>query len=229
MDEKQLRDIGAEYGSKHHNGGQRQTFRAGGQSRDMGKRRVKFYEVLREIQAREKLVCVFHGDDEHDKFDVGFVESLTPTTVTLLSVSPRGEYDGRVVMHIDDLNRVETDDRYSRKIALLHEYRGSVFKSDDHVNPGARDYAFAEQLQSAKESGSVICIEDMKGNAVTGYVREIGDDYVELEALTQLGEPDGTALLSLDEVARVQIGARDQQVRNFLYQYNFGLRKLLES
>lgn len=195
----------------------------------MAKRRAKFYDVLRDVQEKGKLVCVFHGDDEHDKFDVGFVESLTPTTLTLLSVSPRGEFDGRVVMHLDALNRVETDDRYSRKIALLHEYRGSVFRTDDRLNPVASAYGIGEQLQTAMDEGNVVCIEDLKGNAITGFVRELGDDYVEVEALTQLGEPDGKAIMSLDEVARVQIGARDQQVRSFLYQYNYGLRKLLES
>ena len=195
----------------------------------MAKRRTKFFEVLRRVQEAEKLVCVFHGDDEHDKFDVGFVESLTNSTLTLLSVSPRGEYDGRVVMHLDDLNRVETDDRYSRKIALLHEYRGSVFKADDKVNKQALAFGIGEQLQAALEETCVVCVEDVKGNAITGFVREIGDDYVEVEALTQLGEPDGTSIISLEEVSRVQIGARDQQVRAFLYQYNFGLRKLLES
>src|SRR5690242_7013403 len=52
----------------------------------MARRRAKFYEVLRQQQEKEKLVCVYHGDDGHDKFDVGFIESLTPTTLTLLSV-----------------------------------------------------------------------------------------------------------------------------------------------
>jgi len=194
----------------------------------MARRRTKFYEVLKQQQEKEKLVCVYHGDDGHDKFDVGFIESLTQTTLTLLSVSPRGEYDGRVVMHLDDLNRIEMDDRYSRKIELLHQYRGSVFKTDDHVNPKARADDLHAQLVRAVEEHEVACVEDVKANAVTGFVAEVGDDFVVIEALTQLGEPDGQAVINLDEVVRVQLGARDQQIRGFLYRYNYELRKLLE-
>jgi hypothetical protein len=194
----------------------------------MARRRAKFFDVLKEQQESEKLVCIYHGDDGHDKFDVGFVESLTPTTLTLLSVSPRGEFDGRVVMHLDDLNRIEMDDRYSRKIELLHQYRGSVFKTEDHVNPSARADDLHSQLSRAVEEQQVACVEDIKGNAVTGFIAEVGDDFVMIEALTQLGEPDGKSVINLEEVARVQIGARDQQIRGFLYRYNYELRKLLE-
>jgi hypothetical protein len=194
----------------------------------MARRRAKFFEVLKKQQDNEKLVCVYHGDDGHDKFDVGFVESLSATSLTLLSVSPRGEFDGRVVMQLDDLNRVETDDRYSRKIELLHQYRGSVFKTEDKVNTQARTDDLYEQLARASEESQVACVDDIKGNSVTGFIREVGDDYVEIEALTQLGEPDGKSIINLEDVSRVQIGARDQQVRCFLYRYNYELRKLLE-
>lgn len=199
-----------------------------GDNSDMARRRAKFFDVLKQQQDAEKLVCVYHGDDGHDKFDVGYVESLTPTTLTLLSVSPRGDYDGRVVMHLDDLNRVETNDRYSRKIELLHEYRGSIFKTEDHVNHQARTDDLQAQLSRAAADHQVAAIEDIKGNAVAGYIQEVGEDYVVVEALTQLGEPDGTSVINLEDVSRVQIGARDQQVRGFLYKYNHELRKLLE-
>lgn len=194
----------------------------------MARRRVKFFEVLKTQQDMQKLVCVYHGDDGHDKFDVGFVESVTPNSLTLLSVSPRGEFDGRVVMHLDDLNRVETDDRYSRKIEILHQYRGSVFKTEDHVNQQAKSDDIHRQLSRAAEERQVACIEDVKGNSVTGFVAEVGDDYVVVEALTQLGEPDGQSIINLEDLSRVQIASRDQQVRGFLYRYNFELRKLLE-
>ena len=194
----------------------------------MARRRAKFFEVLKTQQEKQKLVCVYHGDDGHDKFDVGFVESVTPNSLTLLSVSPRGEFDGRVVMHLDDLNRVETDDRYSRKIELLHQYRGSVFKTDDHVNDQAKTDDIHDQLARAAEERQVASIEDVKGNSVTGFVLEVGDDYVVVEALTQLGEPDGQSIINLEDLSRVQIAARDQQVRGFLYRYNFELRKQLE-
>lgn len=194
----------------------------------MARRRAKFYEVLRQQQEKEKLVCVYHGDDGHDKFDVGFIESLTPTTLTLLSVSPRGEFDGRVIMHLDDLNRIEMGDRYSRKIELLHQYRGSIFKTDDHVNPQARTEDLHAQLSRAVVDHLVACIEDIKGNSVTGFIAEVGDDFVVIDAVTQLGEPDGQSIINLDEVSRVQMGARDQQIRGFLFRYNYELRKLLE-
>lgn len=195
----------------------------------MAKRRTKFYEILRAQQESEKLVCVYHSDDGHDKFDVGYVESLTATTLTLLSVSPRGEYDGRVVMLIDALDRIETDDRYARKIELLHQYRGSVFKNDDNVKRDAHSHNLQDQLSHASQEHDVTSVEDNKGNTITGFVQEVGDDYVVIDVLTQLGEPDGRAIVSLRDVSRVQIGARDQQARSFLYRYNFELRKLLES
>src|SRR5690242_8031745 len=149
----------------------------------MARARDKFFDVLRRKQDEGKLVCIFHGDDGADKFDVGYVESLTPSTVTLLSVSPRGDFDGRLIMHLEDLSRIETDDRYSKKIELLNHYRESVFKKEDKVEISARQDGPLDHLRRAQSENSVVCVEDQSGNSVTGFVAEVGDDYVEIEML----------------------------------------------
>lgn len=195
----------------------------------MARARDKFYDVLRKQQEEGKLVCVFHGNDGHDKFDVGFVESLSKNTLTLLAVSPRGDYDGRILLHLDDLNRIETDDRYSKKIGLIHEYRSSVFKNEDRVDAHAGSDGPAEHLRRAMESNTVVTIEDHSGHAVTGFVAELGEDYAAIEMLSPNGEPDGQAIVNLDDLNRIHIGCRDQQIRSFLYRYNFELKRLLES
>jgi pimeloyl-CoA synthetase len=193
----------------------------------MARARDKFHEVLRRKQEDGKLVCIFHGEDGSDKFDVGFVESLTASTVTLLAVSPRGDFDGRIVMNLEDLNRIETDDRYSKKIELLNHYRESVFKPDDKVDISARQSAPIDHLKKAQAENSVVCVEDQSGNTVTGFVAEIGDDYVEIEMLSQNGDPDGRAVVHIGNMARMQVGSREQQVRSFLYRYHYELKRML--
>lgn len=190
--------------------------------------RSKFVSILQEAIDGRKVISLYHESHDADRFEVGFVEAVSRTDVTLLCLTPRGEEDGRMAVRIEDITALEVDDPYSQKIQLLHSYRGSVFNKDEGYIATATSPNIDEQLQQALDRGFAITIEDVSGTRFTGFVDELNDGYITLKLLNQYGSPDGTAYVARHMLAKVDIGRRDEQTRAFLYKVNHKLKRLLE-
>src|SRR5262249_38682468 len=127
----------------------------------------------------------------------------------------------------EDVSAIEFDDPYSKKIQTLHAYRGSVFAQAEAPKSFTKP-SIEEQLQAAKESLTVVTVEDVSGTRFTGFVGELTDSYVEMKLLSQFGAPDGTAFIARQMVGKIDIGRREEQTRGFLYKVEHELKRLLE-
>ncbi len=190
--------------------------------------RSKFVTILQEAMEAGQVVSLYHQSHDADRFEVGFVDSVSASDVTLTCLTPRGEEDGRMAVRIDDITALEIDDPYSRKIQTLHSYRGSIFNREEGIRNSSRSPSLEEQLQHAQENGLVVTAEDISGTRFTGFVGELAESYIEMKLLNQFGSPDGTAYLARHMLGKVDIGRREEQTRAFLYKIEHELRRLLE-
>lgn len=190
--------------------------------------RSKFVSILQEALDAKTVVSLYHQSHDSDRFEVGFVESLNRTDVTLLCLTPRGEEDGRMSVRIEDITALEIEDPYSVKIQTLYNYRGSVFVEKEGLRTSANSPSLEDQLQAAQDEHKVVTVEDISGTRFTGFINELTDGYVEMELLNQFGSPDGRAFIARHMLGKVDIGRRDEQSRAFLYKVNHELRRLLD-
>jgi hypothetical protein len=175
-----------------------------------------------------KVISLYHQSHDADRFEVGFVEAVSRTDVTMLCLTPRGEEDGRMAVRIEDITALEVDDPYSKKIQTLHSYRGSVFNREEGLRTTGHSPSLDDQLEQAREKNSVVTVEDSSGTRFTGFVTELADSYIEMTLLNQYGSPDGTVFLARHMLGKVDIGRRDEQTRAFLYKIDHELKRLLE-
>lgn len=175
-----------------------------------------------------KVVSLYHQSHDADRFEVGFVDSVSRSDVTLLCLTPRGEEDGRMAVRIEDISALEVDDPYSQKIQLLHSYRGSVFTKEEGLRTSGSSPSLEDQLQTATDRNLVVTVEDVSGTRFTGFIGELTDGYIEVKLLNQYGAPDGIAYLARHMLGKVDIGRRDEQTRAFLFKVNHELKRLLE-
>lgn len=190
--------------------------------------RSKFVAILQEALNAGQVISLYHQSHEADRFEVGFVDSVSSTDVTLICLTPRGEEDGRMAVRIDDITALEIDDPYSRKIQTLHSYKGSIFNREEGLRTSSSSPSLEEQLLTAQENGAVVTVEDASGTRFTGFVGELTDGYIEMKLLNQYGSPDGTAFLARHMLGKVDIGRREEQTRAFLYKIEHELKRLLE-
>lgn len=187
----------------------------------------RFVERLQIAQEKGSAVALYADADDYQSYEVGFVEHADTEEVVLLCLTPKGEPDGRRSFRSDDILRVDLDNAYTRKLELLYQYRETLFESDFRKLP-LRGNDVRSQLEAAREANTIVHLVDGNDYGPSGFVKEVGDDYVELSRIGSNGEPDGTATVLMAGIQKVHIGRRQEQVLEFLYRYNHELKRLLE-
>ena len=189
--------------------------------------KAQFLRVLSDALDKGSAVAVYADADDYQSYEVGFVEYADQHEVVLQCLTPKGEPDGRRAFRTDDVTRVDTENAYVRKLELLFQYRDSVFDRDFRPSPPGK-LDLLSQLEHARSTHSIVHLVDDNDFGPSGFVVELGADYVVLERIGGNGEPDGRSMLLLDSIDKVHIGRRQDQVLEFLYRYNYELKRLLE-
>jgi hypothetical protein len=190
--------------------------------------KARFLSTLRDAIEGGRAVAVYAEADDYQAYEVGFVEYADSSEIVLQCLTPKGEPDGRRALRTDDVVRVDADNAYIRKLELLYQYRDTVFDKDFRKGvTGKLD--LRGQLEHAKASNTIVHLVDSNDYGPSGFIREVGDDYVEIERIGTNGEPDGTSTMLVGSISKVHVGRRQDQVLEFLYRYNYELKRLLES
>jgi len=187
----------------------------------------RFLTTLSQAQEQSRAVSIYADADDFQAYEVGFVEHADSSEVVLQCLTSKGEPDGRRAIRTDEIIRIDTDNAYIRKLELLYQYRDDIFEKNFRPSPPKTDVA--SQLRHAKESNTIVHLVDCNDYGPSGFVRQLGDDFVEIERIGNNGEPDGVSTMMVSSITKVHIGRRPDQVLEFLYRYNYELKRLLES
>ncbi len=190
--------------------------------------KTKFLQTLSEALGKSRAVAVYADADDFQSYEVGFVEHVDSEEIVLLCLTPKGEPDGRRAIRTDDVSRVDLDTAYTRKLELLYQYRDSIFDKDFRPAP-AGAASLRSQLEHAKQNHTLVHLVDSNDYGPSGFVHSVGDDFVEIERIGPNGEPDGIATILSAGICKVHFGRRQEQLLEFLYRYNFELKRLLGS
>jgi hypothetical protein len=187
----------------------------------------RFLKTLHEAQNNGGAVAVYADSDDFQSYEVGFVEHADSMELVLLCLTPKGEPDGRRILRMEDVQRVDAENAYVKKLELLYQYRDSVFESEFVPHPKGVKPSIQSVLQNAHETNQIVHVVDGHDYGPTGFIREVGDDFVVINRIGPNGEPDGIATMLLANVTKVHVGRRNEQVLAFMYRYNYELKKLL--
>lgn len=188
--------------------------------------RAQLLTDLKVAEENGEAVAIYSRTDDREKYEVGFIEACDQHQIVLKCLTARGEPDGRRLISMDDVVRIETDSAYLRRVQLLYQFRDTIFDRDfREAAPGS---SLREQLEHARDRNTIVHLADLCDSGPRGFVKEVGPDYVVIMQIGRTGEPDGRTTIMLENVHKVHIGRRQDQIFEFLYRYNFELKRLLE-
>jgi hypothetical protein len=188
---------------------------------------ARFLQTLQAAQSTGSAVAIYADAEDYQSYEVGFVEHADADEIVLLCLTPKGEPDGCRILRTADVMRVDADNAYVRKLELLYQFRETIFDKDFPERPKDVRPSLQAMLAFAKETNQIVHVVDSNDYGPSGFVKDVGEDFVVISRLGAHGEPDGSATLLLEQVNKVHIGRRSEQLLSFLHRYNHGLKKLL--
>ncbi len=176
-----------------------------------------FCEILREAQREKQLVCIFRDPSDLRRFAVGFVEAVSDSDYTLQQIDPDGNPDGLDIGSIDDIIEIRKESRYARQIALLmekEEEQPAAKPTQGWTGKPHPESCLDEVLRRSMMEKLVVNILLATGDdelRFYGIVRELTDTHARVDVLSDDGEPDGTSVVRLDDIAGLQVNTRDER------------------
>lgn len=172
--------------------------------------------MLLEARQDKQLVCVFRDPSDLRRFAVGFVVAVSDNDYTLQQIDPDGNPDGLDIGSIDDIIEISKESRYARQIALLMENKAEPANDkkngwDGRPNP---DSCLEDVMRRALTDQLVVNLLVATGDdelRFYGIVRELTETHTKIDVLTDDGEPDGTTVIRLDDIAGLQVNTRDER------------------
>ncbi|MER3496123.1 MAG: hypothetical protein C4320_04555 [Armatimonadota bacterium] len=183
----------------------------------------KLRETLRRCLASREMVEIYADPEDLVEFNVGMVESVGHNSYCIQSIDPYGQFDGRQIGRIDEIVRLVTGSEYLAAIRLLHDGRDALV---NHPMPSTEPYGemdFENSLRFAQENRLLVSLIDRDREAIMGFVTDYGREFVEIREVRRDGHEDGTFILALDDVSRVDVGGRNERARQFLHRVRMGL------
>ena len=125
---------------------------------------------------------------------------------------------------MEDVIRVDVENAYIKKLELLYQYRDTMFEKGFSDRSKDSKPGLHGILQQAQDDHEVVHLVDGNDYGPSGFVKDLGEDFVVIERVGSQGELDGVATLLLSNVSKVHVGRRTEQILHFLHRYNHGLR-----
>ena len=162
---------------------------------------------LSEYMRMGEMVSLFVDDENPDDFIAGFVLGLNHRQVVISAVSPVGRYDGLMGVSLGIIGAAIGEDEYAQRLCRLLELRGEA--QEMAFEPRPEEDLFHAMLRQAMDQRRVVTC--WSGDSeITGYVTEVDDLRVRLDALDFFGQDPQPATLVLREVDMISLGAEDE-------------------
>jgi hypothetical protein len=177
----------------------------------------KLKAVLKDAKKRNDVVAIHVNPDDQELFEAGYVAHVDDDWVSLKSLSKHGVMDGLIIIQLADILAYGEDSEYLRGLDMLW--------SQHHDEPSEPVLCknFTDAFRFAKTKNDVVSIVMRHGETYSGFVRDFGDDFVQLEIIGDNAKPDGTFLASTDDIRKVLLGGAHEITQKSLHKNRYAL------
>ena len=165
---------------------------------------------------KDKLYSVYEEPGD-DTFHVGYFISSDEATALFNIFTTRGYEDGLFLTQVENIYRLDCDDRYTNRIAKLAEIHQQEKAS---VQMPSDLPLLIALFQYAQKNDFFVSVELDSEDLISGSVREIGEEHLLLDVIDEDGISDGTSLLLLDSVVRASCNSGRERNIQALFQRN---------
>ncbi len=158
------------------------------------------YSKLEELKKRDTYVSVYTVNDDADKFWFGKIEALDEDDLLLQLYGVTGMPDGLKLLPLDDVIRVEYDDKYAERMKKL-------IGNMDSVPTGIAEPVLESTVEYCKNAGRVASfgLSEQDEEEVTGVVEAVTDGIVTVRQIDCYGEEDGYTSFRISDIYHAEI------------------------
>ena len=163
-------------------------------------------KILTHSQETKSLIGVRKNNEENQTW-IGYIIDFNETIFVLQHISPLGIEDGLIVEIISNVDNFETVDDYIISIQRLFELNYKIPKQEiKKIDISMEENWQYEILKSGFDQGKLITIELNNNDTINyGYILDFDDTTLQICAINNIGEEDGTQTYCLENITSIGI------------------------
>lgn len=172
------------------------------------------YDFLKKSLDENLVVSVFSDREQPEKCAVGYVASISDDQVLINHITPTGLYDGYVIRKLEDIFRIDTDGQYEKKMNQLYTLKKQMHEEfiPCKVKHGN---LFKAALTASQKSELIVnfCIDETEvQDSMIGFVKEVNDNEVVINQVTEYGVDDCHSVVLLDDIIKLNCDSVDEHM-----------------
>jgi len=171
--------------------------------------RSPFHAALAAARDAGYLVEVGTCSADPTIFVVGYVTQLAKTSVSIQSVDEDGEFDGDVVIVLNQIRHLAAHTRRCNEREILRRTDPVHYVETGGEDESIPEDLIAETLEQSCDAGILVSLR-VDGNldylTLVGFVLEVGEETVLMRNIDELGYADGITLVLRNDIQRIYSG-----------------------
>lgn len=158
-----------------------------------------------------KVVSIYCDIDRPETHLTGFIQACTEEALLVRHISKEGRYDGFVLVHPNNVFRVDVDSEYERKIYTLYH-----LTKQSHYDLPEKGSPFASLIAFCMKEKFVISIE-MEYEVLTGFIKEYNEDHIHLNIIDAYGRKNGETIVACEQIISLAVDTSVEQCIRILF------------
>lgn len=145
-------------------------------------------EFIKKLE-KQTVVSIFCDPTNPNKHLTGWIYSSSDDIVMIQHISPRGTYDGYILVQNEDIYRIDVDGEYEKKMYALY-----TVKQQNHPDILIEENLYSSLLAFCKSEQLVISVE-LEDSTLTGFVTAFDDEHITMTLLDDYGNSNGQTVV----------------------------------
>ncbi len=167
--------------------------------------------ILEELKENQKLCSLYINFQDTSKFVFGKILKIDEMHIIFFSFSPDGEYDGLLLIKIDNILRVEYDDLYTARMNRLINDKNFLCKFD--IDSIENNNLIELLLNLLLKEKIIISIELLDSGTydIIGFVEEINENTCKISQVNDDGQDDGVTYIRINDITQISADSLDER------------------
>lgn len=169
------------------------------------------YGKLSDLAGKNELAELYCEYEHGGGFFVGWIIEATEDDVLIASVNASGGYDGFFCLMLDDMTRLALETRYLGRLTRLIGSREQFRRFTGASGEPLSDLVLFAMKHSL--CVSITIVDNPDSAAITGLIRDLSDEMLEVAQYDRFGAPDGTVFIRLADIRKLVCDSYEEAIQ----------------
>lgn len=165
------------------------------------------------FKKNKELICVYSDETDTESFAAGYVVGVSDDDIILYHLTPIGNYDGYLLLSINNIFLTEYNTKYSKKLNYISENLSNQnlhYFDDENLKSCLLKYAYDNTL--------IVEVQLINSglNDVVGKVNSFNKETVIIDKYTEYGEKDGQAVFNILDITRLSCDNEEERIIKYI-------------